>query len=126
MSNDIEELRNDLKEVLKCIDFKKYDPMSKMFERALNIGLMLVSVETLEKTEDVKEELDGAKNYFEIYLKTNDVQFRDMASDELKHAGILIKKHLAKTTDEHKIKKLNDYEDERLDMLKIITPKTVI
>lgn len=122
MSNDIEELRNDLKEVLKCIDFKKYDPMSKMFERALNIGLMLVSVETLEKTEDVKEELDGAKNYFEIYLKTNDVQFRDMASDELKHAGILIKKHLAKTTDEHKIKKLNDYEDERLDMLKIITP----
>lgn len=125
MSNDIEELRNDLKEVLKCIDFKKYDPMSKMFERALNIGLMLVSVETLEKTEDVKEELDGAKNYFEIYLKTNDVQFRDMASDELKHAGILIKKHLAKTTDEHKIKKLNDYEDERLDMLKIITPKIV-
>lgn len=122
MSNDIEELRNDLKEVLKCIDFKKYDPMSKMFERALNIGLMLVSVETLEKTEDVKEELDGAKNYFEIYLKTNDVQFRDMASDELKHAGILIKKHLAKTTDEHKIKELNDYEDERLDMLKIITP----
>lgn len=125
MSNDIEELRNDLKEVLKCIDFKKYDPMSKMFERALNIGLMLVSVETLEKTEDVKEELDGAKNYYEIYLKTNDVQFRDMASDELKHAGILIKKHLAKTSDEHKIKKLNDYEDERLDMLKIISPKIV-
>lgn len=125
MSDEIEELKKDLKEVLKCIDFKKYDPMSKMFERALNIGLMLVSVITLEKTEDVKEELDGAKNYFEIYLKTNDVQYRDMANDELKHAGILIKKHLAKTTDEHKIKKLNDYEDERLDMLKMITPKIV-
>lgn len=126
MSEEIEEVRNDLKEVLKCIDFKKYDPMSKMFERTLNIGLMLTSLITLENTDDVKEELDGAKNYFETYLQTNDIQFKEMASDELKHAGILIKKHLSKTNDEHRIKELNEYEDERLDMLKMIAPKTVI
>lgn len=126
MSEDIEEVKSDLKEALKCIDFKKYDPMSKMFERTLNIGLMLMNLITLEKTDDVKEELDGAKEYFEIYLQTNDIQFKEMASDELKHAGILIKKHLSKTDNEHRIKELNEYENERMDMLKIVAPKSVI
>lgn len=118
MNKDIEEVKKDLKEALKNIDFKNYDPMSKMFERTLNIGLMLMNLITLENTDDVKEELDGAENYFETYLQTNDVQYKEMANDELKHAGILIKKHLAKTSDEKQKEKLNQLENERQEMLK--------
>lgn len=121
MNKDIEEVKNDLTEALKCIDFKNYDPMSKMFERTLNIGLMLTNLVTLEKIDDVKEELDGAENYYDLYLETNDIQYKEMANDELKHAGILIKKHLSTVTDEKQREKLNSYENSRQEMIKKIS-----
>lgn len=56
-----------------------------------------------EMEDDVDEELDGARNYWNKYLETNDVQFKEMAHDELKHASILIKKHLVSADDSYSI-----------------------
>lgn len=74
----------------------------------------------LVPSNDVKEELDGAKKYYDEYLKTGDVSYKDMANDELKHAGILIKKHLAKA-DERTKSSLNYLEKERQEMQKMFS-----
>ena len=113
----LEELKKDFKEALSHIDFSEYDPYSKPFMKALFIGQLLMAVKEME--DDVDEELDGARNYWNKYLETNDVQYKDMAHDELKHAGILIKKHLA-TADESDKAYLNGLEKERQEMLKLI------
>ena len=112
----VEVLKEDFKDALSQIDFtKKYDPYSKTFMKALFIGQLLMACEELE--DDVEEELDGARNYWELYLETSDVQYKEMAHDELKHAGILIKKHLAKA-DESERDYLNKLEADRQSMLK--------
>ena len=114
----VEVLKEDFKDALSKIDFtKEYDPYSRPFMKALFIGQLLMACEELE--DDVEEELDGARKYWNLYLVTNDVQYRDMSHDELKHAGILIKKHLAKADDEEKAY-LNGLEKERQDMLKLV------
>lgn len=73
--------------------------------------------------DDVKEELEGAKTYYEKYEETGDTDYKGMASDELRHAGILIKKYMAMADEEHKTL-LSEYEKTRQDMLKMISPKT--
>ena len=113
----LEELKKDFKEALSHIDFSEYDPYSKPFMKALFIGQLLMAVKEME--DDVDEELDGARNYWNKYLETNDVQYKEMAHDELKHAGILIKKHLA-TADESEKAYLNGLEKERQEMLKLV------
>lgn len=113
----LEELKKDFKEALSHIDFSEYDPYSKTFMKALFIGQLLMAVKEME--DDVDEELDGARNYWNKYLETNDVQFKEMAHDELKHAGILIKKHLA-TADDSEKAYLNGLEKERQEMLKLV------
>ena len=114
----LEELKKDFEEAIKEIDFSKpYDPYSKQFMKPLFIGQLLMAVKEIE--DDVDEELDGAKNYWNKYLETNDVQYKEMAHDELKHAGILIKKHLAKA-DESEKAYLNGLEKERQEMLKLV------
>ena len=85
--------------------------------KALFIGQLLMACEELE--DDVEEELDGARKYWEQYQETGDSQYRDMAHDELRHAGILIKKHLAKA-DESEREYLNGLEEERQKMLKLV------
>ncbi len=114
-----EVLEADFKEALSQINFNEpYDPYSKEFMKPLFIGQLLMAVKSVE--DDVDEELDGAKKYWKIFQETNDAQYREMAQDELKHAGILIKKHLAKTTDPKTKEKLNELEKERQEMLKLV------
>ena len=87
-----ETLEKDFEEALSKIDFSKaYDPYSKDFMKPLFIGMLLVAIKLSD--DDVKDELNGAKTYWNKYLETNDSQYRDMAYDELKHAGILLKKY---------------------------------
>ena len=119
MKDAVKELRKDFKDILSTINFKEYDPYSKKFMTAGFIGQMWFLVKSLMDDDDVEEELDGAKTYFEKYLETNDSQYRDMARDELRHAGILIKKH-SEWADDEKQKVLDEHETERQELMKAI------
>jgi hypothetical protein len=59
-----------------------------------------------------------------MYKETGDSTYKDMASDELRHAGNLIKKHLATSTDEGHKEMLNAREKERQELLKVVSDKT--
>lgn len=61
------------------------------FMKPLFIGMLLAAIKLSD--DDVKDELNGARTYWNKYLETSDSQYRDMAYDELKHAGILLKKY---------------------------------
>ena len=88
----VETLEKDFEEALSKIDFSKaYDPYSKEFMKPLFIGMLLAAIKLSD--DDVKDELNGARTYWNKYLETSDSQYRDMAYDELKHAGILLKKY---------------------------------
>lgn len=123
MKSALTELEKDFKEMLECIDFKKYDPYSKLYMRALFIGQMYMCVKALGN--DVDEELEGAEEYWKKYEETADSTFKDMANDELRHASILIKKHLAKCTDEEEKEHLNSQEKRRQEILKHISGATL-
>ncbi len=117
MKNDITELRKDFKGALSDIDFTKYDPFSKGFMKASFIGQMWFLLKTFCEDDDVEEELDGAEKYMDKFMETGDAQFRDMAKDELRHAGILIKKHYEWADDEKK-ELLEQHEEKRQMLLK--------
>ena len=119
MKDAVKELRKDFKEILSKIDFKEYDPYSKKFMTAGFVGQMWFLVKTFCEDDDVEEEINGARTYFEKYLETNDVQYRDMARDELRHAGILIKKH-SEWADDEKQELLDKHEEERQELMKAI------
>lgn len=119
MKDAVKELRKDFKDVLSKINFNEYDPYSKKFMTASFVGQMWFLVKSLIEDDDVEEEIEGARTYFEKYLETNDTQYRDMAKDELRHAGILIKKH-SEWADEEKQKTLNQHEEERQELIKAI------
>ena len=110
-----EELEKDFREALSHIDFKKYDPYSREFMKALFIGQMWSIVCCLDCDDDVEEELDGARKYMGLYKMTGDNSYKEMAGDELKHAGILIKK-----SSEHGVE-TSSLESERKELLKSIT-----
>ena len=112
----MQELEKDFRHLVSCVDFDGYDPFSKDFMRACLVGQMLATMKILE--DDVDEELDGAKKYYETYLETGDNSYKDMANDELRHAGILIKKHLAEPHDDAVKEKMNSLERERQDMMR--------
>lgn len=122
MTEALKELTNDFKEAVSKIDFKNYDPYSKTFMKPLFIGQLLLAMKSVESDDDVEEELDGAETYLNKYLTTGDSSYKEMASDELKHAGILIKKHLVNANDTMK-NKLASYEKERQNMYKRIASK---
>ncbi|MBR6143883.1 MAG: hypothetical protein IKQ23_06320 [Treponema sp.] len=117
--NDVMELEHDFKNALEDVDFTAYSPYSREYMKALFIGQMWDLVKKLHEEkgtsmyEDIEEELDGAKKYYDTYKKTGDVQFKDMASDELRHAGVLIKKHTAKAATKEEKDTLNALEVER-------------
>ena len=119
----MKELRKDFKECLSEINFKDYDPFSRKFMKAGFIGQMWMLVKMLRDDDDVEEELEGAKTYMEKWLSTGDVAFRDMAKDELRHAGILIKKHSEWADDEQKAV-LEAHESERQELMKAIEKKS--
>ena len=118
-SCDFEELKHDFNKAVAHIDFKEYDPYSRAFMKALFIGQMYMVAKCICEEDDISEELDGAEKYWDMYLKSNDSQYKEMAHDELKHAGILIKKHLA-TADESDRAYFNGLEKERQEMLKLV------
>lgn len=112
-----DELKKDFKEALAKIDFKEYDPFSHAFLKAVNIGQLWLAVCCLDCDDDVAEEIDGAKKYLAMYEDTKDSSYKDMARDELRHAGILIKKHYAHADSAEKII-LEKHENERQEILK--------
>lgn len=130
MDSSIEkEVLLDFKTALSKIDFNGYNPNSIEFLSALFTGEMWRLIQKLnqmdsshedyeietseEKTSDeISEELSGAKKYLQKYLDSNDALFQQMASDELKHAGILIKKAYSKLPNAEEKSKLKSYEDE--------------
>ena len=119
MKETLKELRKDFKEALNAINFMEYSPYSKAFMRASFIGQMWFLVKELYEDDEVEGELDGAKTYMDKFLTTGDVQYRDMAKDELRHAGILIKKGYEWADDEKKAH-LEQQENERQELMKEI------
>lgn len=117
------EAMKDFKKALGNIDFVKYNPYSGEFMKALFIGQMWDLIKKLntcnwcdnnEESEykDVAEEIDGARKYKELYAVTGDSSYKDMAKDELKHAGILINKHRADADTDEKASALNGFAKE--------------
>ncbi|MBO7715797.1 MAG: hypothetical protein J6S85_19700 [Methanobrevibacter sp.] len=113
----IKELRKDFKDCVSEIDFKEYDPFGKQFMKASFIGEMWYLLKMLLDDDEVEEELEGAEKYMEKYRTTGDVAFRDMAKDELRHAGILIKKHYEWADDEKKAT-LEMHEEKRQELMR--------
>lgn len=130
MDSSIEkEVLQDFKTALSKIDFNGYNPNSAEFLSALFTGEMWrlirklnqmdsshedYEIETSEEkaSDEISEELSGAKKYLQKYLDSNDELFQQMASDELKHAGILIKKAYSKLPNAEEKSKLKSYENE--------------
>lgn len=115
-------LKEDFKEALSKIDFEKeYDPYDKYVMKATLIGALWLCVKSADEEDDVGEELDGARKYWRWYLEKGDQVYKEMAADELRHAGILIKKRMANATNETKREWLNALEKERQEMLKAVS-----
>lgn len=114
---DFTELKHDFTEALEHIDFKKYDPYSREFMKALFIGQLYMAAKCLCDDDDVEEELECAKKYMNEYLDNGDSAYKEMARDELKHAGILIKEHY-KHADADMKATLEEHENERQELLK--------
>lgn len=125
MDSSIDEVLNDFKTALKNIDFSSYNPNSSEFLTALNLGLMWnilcemndcgessTPISEHKSVDDIDEELSGAKKYLQKYSETQDSTYREMASDELKHANFLIKKAYSKLPSGEEKMKLKSYEDE--------------
>lgn len=117
MKMAMKELKKDFKNCISEIDFKEYDPFSKKFMKAGFIGQMWMLLKMLHDDDDVEEELEGAEEYLDRFLNTGDSAFRDMAKDELRHAGILIKKHYEWADDDKKAV-LEEHENKRQELLK--------
>ena len=120
MKMAMKELKKDFKEALSEINFKEYDPWSKKFMKASFIGQMWYLMKALRDDDDVEEELEGAETYMEKWHTTGDTAFRDMAKDELRHAGILIKKHYEWADDDKKAV-LEEHENKRQELLKMLS-----
>ena len=128
LGNARNEVLADLHAALEKIDFTAYNPNSADFNNALNIGLMWLvlckvggmgeaeSSDTHggngERGDDISEELSGAKRYLQKYIESGDGSFREMATDELRHAGILIKKANARLPTGEEKARLKSYESE--------------
>ena len=119
------EVLNDFKTVLKNVDFSSYNPNSSEFLTALNLGLMWNILNEMSEcgespapasehksVDDIDEELSGARKYLQKYSETQDSTYKEMASDELKHANLLIKKAYSKLPSGEEKMKLKSYEDD--------------
>ena len=118
MKEKLEELKKDFKDTVSKINFQRYDPYSRDFMTPLFIGMLFVAMKMICDDDDVEEELDGAKEYMKRYSETMDNSYKDMAVDELRHAGILIKKHLENGGDKLK---LEEQDKERHELMKKVS-----
>lgn len=121
----LDELKKDFRHASENIDPNGYDPFSRKFMEALFIGQMWQILHDMKEVSgdifsDIEEEFDGARKYYKIYEETGDNSYKEMSSDEIRHAGILIKKILAKTTDAEIKSELNLYEEKRQSLARMI------
>ena len=125
MDSNISEVFSDFKDSVAKIDFNSYNPNSAEFLSALNVGLMWHLLQELgegkvetkvmskeSEKDEISDELFGAKKYLQRFLDSGDMNYKEMSSDELKHAGILIKKAYSKLPNAEEKAKLKSYEDE--------------
>lgn len=124
MDLNIDEVLSDFKALLSGIDFSSYNPNSPEFMSALNAGLMWQLLCELKRNgseidanyksrmerDEISEELHGAKKYLQKFMDSNDIAYKEMAKDELKHAETLIKKANAKLPGGEEKAKLKEYE----------------
>lgn len=98
--------KSDFLEALGKIDFEKaYDPFSKDYQTALNLGLMalvLVSLagisgsEGSPETESIESVLADSKKSLQRYIETGDMSFKKASDDGLSRAEALIRKAYAR------------------------------
>ena len=125
MDSVINEVFSDFKDSVAKIDFNSYNPNSAEFLSALNVGLMWYLLQALgegtveikamnqeSEKDEISDELFGAKKYLQRFMDSGDMNYKEMSSDELKHAGILIKKAYSKLPNAEEKAKLKSYEDE--------------
>ena len=96
----------DFREALEKIDFEKaYDPFSKEYQTALNLGLMafvLVSLagilgsEGSPEAESIESVLADSKKSLQRYIETGDMSFKKASDDWLDRAEALIRKAYAR------------------------------
>ena len=92
----------DFREALEKIDFEKaYDPFSKEYQTALNLGIMallLGNLYLLIKKQDAKEEesigdvVADAKRDLQKFIDTGDMSFKKASDDWLDRAEAMIRK----------------------------------
>lgn len=98
--------KSDFLEALGKIDFEKaYDPFSKEYQTALNLGLMafvLVSLagilgsEGSPEAESIESVLADSKKSLQRYIETGDMSFKKASDDWLDRAEALIRKAYAR------------------------------
>lgn len=118
------EVMRDFDSLVKKIDFSSYSPYDKSYMTALFVGEMWNLIRELNKHSvkevhsdvpmkysDIEEEIEGAKKYMKLAETNNDMQYKSMAGDELRHAEILIKKAMAKNPVPTELKVLHEMEE---------------
>lgn len=98
--------KSDFLEALGKIDFEKaYDPFSKEYQTALNLGLMafvLVSLagisgsEESSEAESIESVLANSKKSLQRYIETGDMSFKKASDDGLSRAEGMIRKAYAR------------------------------
>lgn len=117
-----EEVKSDFDSALEKINFSAYNPNSAEFTNALRIGLMWhllceldggeADTESQKADDEIADEIMGAKKYLQRYIDSGDMNFREMASDELRHAEILLKKANSRLPTGDEKTRLKGYEAE--------------
>lgn len=109
-----DEVLADFQTAISEVDFSRYNPFSAEFDKALRIGLMwqLLCMTEAPESDEIAEEISGAKKYMQKYAETGDMSFKEMSEDEMKHAGILIKKAYSRLPSGEEKTRLKVYENE--------------
>lgn len=122
MDSRFEEVKKDFLDSLEKINFSAYNPNSSEFMDALRIGIMwhlLCEVddccektesETLKADDEIADKIMSAKKHLQKFIDTEDISFKEISEDELRHAEILVKKAYSKLPSGEEKSKLKEYE----------------
>lgn len=101
-----QEFLNDFNSALESVNHKNYNPTSQETMNAVFTGLLWYLTKEMEEhyqlpedkvdygyeNDEIKDELMGAEKYWKKYAETKDEVYKQMASDELRHAEYLLTK----------------------------------
>ena len=100
-----QEFLNDFNSALSLINHKNYNPTSQEFMNAVFTGMLWYLTDEVKEhyqlpeeidygyeDDEIKDELMGAEKYWKKYAETKDEVYKQMASDELRHADYLLTK----------------------------------